>query len=66
MYPMANTKPQRLVENLHMRVEPEFLAKLDDLRRRGEGGPIPSRSDVLRKLVEDAHAAPAKRRKARA
>ena len=39
-------------ERLFMRVEPSFLARVDDWRRRQPN--IPSRSEAIRRLVEGA------------
>jgi metal-responsive CopG/Arc/MetJ family transcriptional regulator len=38
---------------LHMRVAEEIRAKLDDLRRAEPD--LPSRSEMVRRLIEEAH-----------
>ena len=57
---MANVKPVRFTETLHMRCDTAYLEALDKVRiqRAGPDG-IPSRADVLRDLVYEALDAPA-------
>lgn len=51
---MVNVKPKLQRSTFTMRVEPdEFFRKLDDLRANER--PVPTRSDMVRKLVDDAH-----------
>lgn len=44
---------------LHMRIAEEIRAKLDDLRRIEPD--LPSRSEMVRRLIEAAHAASQKK-----
>ncbi len=51
---MVNVKPRTQRSTFTMRVEPgEFFSKLDDLRANER--PVLTRSDMVRKLVDDAH-----------
>lgn len=51
---MVNVKPKILRSTFTMRVEPgDFFRKLDDLRAVER--PVLTRSDMVRKLVDDAH-----------
>ncbi len=49
---MANANPVKYDRPFMMRVDEAFLAKLDDLRVAER--PVKSRSDFIRKLVEEA------------
>ena len=49
---MANVNPVKYNRPFMMRVDDDFLAKLDDLRVAER--PVKSRSDYIRKLVEEA------------
>lgn len=51
---MANVNPVKYNRPFMMRVDAGFLAKLDDLRVAER--PVKSRSDYIRKLVEEAKA----------
>jgi len=59
---MPNVKPIRFSETLHIRVDDDFLAMLDDLR--AEYRPLKTRAELIRHLVttasEKARAAKAK------
>lgn len=47
---MANTNPVRFSTAMTIRAEPSFFEMLDEIRRTRT--PIPSRSDIIRELVE--------------
>jgi hypothetical protein len=49
---MPNVKPIRFSETLHIRVDDDFVAKLDDLR--AEYRPLKTRAELIRHLVTTA------------
>lgn len=49
---MTNVTPIKFTSNFNMRVDPDFLDDLDELRLSER--PQLSRSDMLRKLVHDS------------
>jgi metal-responsive CopG/Arc/MetJ family transcriptional regulator len=51
-YAMANKAPVRYTTGFTMRVDDDFLATVDELRRLSD--PIPTRSDAIRMAVIDA------------
>jgi hypothetical protein len=55
----AMDKDQNKTNNFHMRVDDEFLALLDALRKAEAD--LPSRAEIIRRLVE--RAAPQEKRK---
>lgn len=50
---MANEAPLRYASSFTMRTDEEFLEALDAIRELER--PVPSRADMLRKLVFEAH-----------
>jgi hypothetical protein len=58
MPPMMKKPPE--TKPLQVKLKPELLVKLDDLRR---GGPdFPTRSGIIRDLIEKAHAEKTRRK----
>jgi hypothetical protein len=49
-------RPERQSERFNMKASPEFLARLDQWRRKQPD--LPNRSEAIRRLVEIAMAAP--------
>jgi metal-responsive CopG/Arc/MetJ family transcriptional regulator len=49
-------RPERQSERFNMKTSPQFLARLDQWRRKQPD--LPNRSEAIRRLVEIAMAAP--------